>query len=917
MNENGKLLHLAEIPIEPEANGTWKTTVDAPHGRLGFYRVYARLSNRVQLAKLGSRGAGYLTYCIVPDSAARRVFSAAETFFGMQGGFNPKVNIVPYLGIRWLLGPYSWKDMEPNRPGEFVEQRVAAKREGRQFPPDPDSAEWTVGGQRWRTYNIPTMLSPPRWAVVPGTMSAGTGTLNPAGEQEWKDYCLAVGKANAEDHPDRAERLYQITWEPDIGFTGTDEDLLRMYQIAYPALHEADPKARVLGPTAHLNVQWQCNLSRNGLGRYLDGWTIHPSGFEGAALIEMVRALKVSIRQYIGRDLPVYGTEQNSSTNENPGKELDQACGLLRGNLIMLGEDFRLNIAFYIADGSGEPGYGYFYNLNPKMESGTDKIGPKPIAPAYAAQSFLLEGYRSAGPIDGLGESVGGYAYQRGDDVVLALWDYGGRPRHVSLPTGASQVDVYDWMGNKNTALTPNLTLSLTLGPEPVYVTGISAQFWNSRRKKYSKQKTSPLVRAPGTNGRAVHQTIPWTRYDAESQANLAAATASMPAGTGAATPPVSAIAAQAPPRTQEPPADDDRWTAWQDLFDGRSLDGWTPSGSARVENGSLILENGRFAGLATTRSVPKIGYEVAVEAMRLTGKDFASLVFPVHEMRCGLTVGGFSGDVVGFGNVNGLSPGGPQCPLDRRIVLEANRWYTVRLRVTAERITVWLDNRFVMALNPRGCTFEALGPPLRPLGVFAAGGKAAFRSVRLRQRKSPPARGPENAAGPAIENWVKTVAALPPEEQLKAVSQKLTELNPGFDGRMTGYDGKGEPTILAGAVTQLGFMAGDVIDISPLQALVGLKAFSCFGGPSGSTLTDLSPLAGMQLTMLKCGGLLLSDLSPPRGMPLTYMECGYTRLSDLSPLKGMRLTYLGLSRTRGVRPFTSGRDAADKTELQ
>jgi hypothetical protein len=476
---------------------------------------------------------------------------------------------------------------------------------------------------------------------------------------------------------------------------------------------------------------------------------------------------------------------------------------------------------------------------------------------------------------------------------------------------------VYDWMGNKNTALTPNLTLSLTLGPEPVYVTGISAQFWNSRRKKYSKQKTSPLVRAPGTNGRAVHQTIPWTRYDAERQANLAAATASMPAGTGAATPPVSAIAAQAPPRTQEPPADDDRWTAWQDLFDGRSLDGWTPSGSARVENGSLILENGRFAGLATTRSVPKIGYEVAVEAMRLTGKDFASLVFPVHEMRCGLTVGGFSGDVVGFGNVNGLSPGGPQCPLDRRIVLEANRWYTVRLRVTAERITVWLDNRFVMALNPRGCTFEALGPPLRPLGVFAAGGKAAFRSVRLRQRKSPPARGPENAAGPAIENWVKTVAALPPEEQLKAVSQKLTELNPGFDGRMTGYDGKGEPTILAGAVTQLGFMAGDVIDISPLQALVGLKAFSCFGGPSGSTLTDLSPLAGMQLTMLKCGGLLLSDLSPPRGMPLTYMECGYTRLSDLSPLKGMRLTYLGLSRTRGVRPFTSGRDAADKTELQ
>ncbi|MFA7174269.1 MAG: hypothetical protein WC340_12835 [Kiritimatiellia bacterium] len=35
---------------------------------------------------------------------------------------------------------------------------------------------------------------------------------------------------------------YQITVEPEIswGFKGTVDDLLRIYQIAYPALHEAD-----------------------------------------------------------------------------------------------------------------------------------------------------------------------------------------------------------------------------------------------------------------------------------------------------------------------------------------------------------------------------------------------------------------------------------------------------------------------------------------------------------------------------------------------------------------------------------------------------------------------------------------------------------------------------------------------------
>ena len=37
-----------------------------------------------------------------------------------------------------------------------------------------------------------------------------------------------------------------------------------------------------------------------------------------------------------------------------------------------------------------------------------------------------------------------------------------------------------------------------------------------------------------------------------------------------------------------------------------------------------------------------------------------------------------------------------------------------------------------------------------------------------------------------------------------------------------------------------------------------------------------------------------MSDLSPLKGMPLTTLNCGGTRVSDLSPLKGMPLKALG-----------------------
>ncbi len=172
----------------------------------------------------------------------------------------------------------------------------------------------------------------------------------------------------------------------------------------------------------------------------------------------------------------------------------------------------------------------------------------------------------------------------------------------------------------------------------------------------------------------------------------------------------------------------------------------------------------------------------------------------------------------------------------------------------------------------------------------------------------------------PAFQQWIKGVAALSADKQLDAVAKKLQELNPGFDGKLTGITGKPTPRIEKGVVTEVGLLTENVTDISPVRALVGLKALKCHGGGQGANkffdlsplnglpltwldcsntqVFDLSPLQGMQLTLLSCARTHVTDLSPLRGLPLTKLYMGHTRIADLSPLQGMNLTLLNCHAT-------------------
>jgi serine/threonine-protein kinase len=144
-----------------------------------------------------------------------------------------------------------------------------------------------------------------------------------------------------------------------------------------------------------------------------------------------------------------------------------------------------------------------------------------------------------------------------------------------------------------------------------------------------------------------------------------------------------------------------------------------------------------------------------------------------------------------------------------------------------------------------------------------------------------------------AFEAWTKQVAAMSAEKQVEAVSNKLQELNPGFDGKVTPY-------VENGVVKSLQFVSDNVTDISPVRALPQLQAFGGGGSASGKgRLADLSPLKGLPLKSLDCAYTKISDLSPLKGMNLERLQCIDTQVSDLSPLQGIPLTKLYVATTK------------------
>ena len=422
-----------------------------PSDRYGVYYVKAS-EGYEQFPKIGTLPTGYITYGVLEDPAKMPDLDPWDAFLGEHG-----------CNFSWL-----WQ------------------RGGLGDARKPSDTRLVI----WNTHRV-----------------AGAGKLgkdfwkigkDPAIADRYRDNLTKVAKAAIAAGAGRqGRRIYENLWEPNL--VATADEILAAQKVAWETLHELDPEALIGAYTSSgIDLKFMRTLMDKGLGNYMNALCVHP--YKGIpelnGFLDDVRGLRRMIREYMGRDLPMFGTEAGMNEFNTIDGERRKLMGQLRQNLILLGEGFQMNCPFYGCDfgadlnNQGEGDYGLNYNLQyPKVRFGVTKSAPRPVFGALAAFGRLTEGHWPTCVIEYLGETVLGYAFtnRKDTDTVIALWDWGERNSVVRLPVGRDEVRIADVFGNLRKEKTVNGELTIALSVFPQYILDADVKIWGKEAQKKLK----------------------------------------------------------------------------------------------------------------------------------------------------------------------------------------------------------------------------------------------------------------------------------------------------------------------------------------------------------------------------------------------------------------------------------------------
>jgi len=178
----------------------------------------------------------------------------------------------------------------------------------------------------------------------------------------------------------------------------------------------------------------------------------------------------------------------------------------------------------------------------------------------------------------------------------------------------------------------------------------------------------------------------------------------------------------------------------WVSLFDGKTLKGWAITdfaghGEVTAADGKLVLGNGVMTGITWTNDIPRINFEVELEAMRVDGSDFfCGLTFPVGQSPCSLIIGGWGGGVVGISSLDGEDAANNETT--KYMSFENGRWYIIRLRVMPTTIQAWIDGDKVVDVVTTGrkISIRSEVELSVPFGIATWSTTGAIRNLRLRR---------------------------------------------------------------------------------------------------------------------------------------------------------------------------------------
>ncbi len=174
-------------------------------------------------------------------------------------------------------------------------------------------------------------------------------------------------------------------------------------------------------------------------------------------------------------------------------------------------------------------------------------------------------------------------------------------------------------------------------------------------------------------------------------------------------------------------------------LFDGKTMEGWEiteygTGGPVLVSDGKLVLNYGDgCTGITWEKEFPKMNYEVTLEAQKTSGNDFfCGITFPVNDEFCSLIVGGWGGPVVGLSCIDGNDAEHNPTRILKKF--DKNVWYKIKLQVTGEKITAWIDNEKLVDFSYAGhrLSLRAEVQLSKPFGLFTWQTTGEIRNIRM-----------------------------------------------------------------------------------------------------------------------------------------------------------------------------------------
>lgn len=181
----------------------------------------------------------------------------------------------------------------------------------------------------------------------------------------------------------------------------------------------------------------------------------------------------------------------------------------------------------------------------------------------------------------------------------------------------------------------------------------------------------------------------------------------------------------------------------WKSLFNGKDLDGWTASDFAGhadpdLQDGNIVLPMGvTLTGVTYAGKLPTMNYEVRLQAKRTEGADFfAGVTFPVGDNFGSLIVGGWGGGTCGISSLDDKDAAHNSTTSYHKF--NRNQWYSIRLRVTPNKLQAWVDKEMIVDVDTTGKQI-ALRQDIdagKPFSIATYQTTAALRDIQIREIK-------------------------------------------------------------------------------------------------------------------------------------------------------------------------------------